>query len=339
MSVQLHGSSQEQTHGRVRPDHRSLRSQQATIEGSNAEVNGGVAGAQANLPAAVRPDGTPVADRRAGDDDRRAADSRRAAEADELRSDARRRPTPSARVARSPGSRSRSWSTTSTSTSTAAGRHGDAPSASRAIRRRCRSCRSSSPPRSASTRSAATMITVENIAFEAPVSEPVAQPSLWQRVSDQSSGAVRGVAVLADGRRWCCCCSCGRSSAALLAVPALEHRHARARWACRSSCRGPSRRSRARSRRSSTPMPNDGDRRQPVLTRRVVDAGQQGAGERGQAGPRLADRGKELDRGHGARAEGRRASTASARPPSSRCCSASTPRASCSSTSTRKRSR
>ncbi len=39
-------------------------------------------------------------------------------------------------------------------------------------------------------------LTVENIAFEAPVPEPVNGPSLWQRVSEQSGGAVRGVAVV-----------------------------------------------------------------------------------------------------------------------------------------------
>src|SRR5918993_667166 len=60
VTVQLHGSSQEQTTEAFDPA-TVLRSEQSTIEGANAEVQGGVAGAQGNLPAAVTPAGTPVA--------------------------------------------------------------------------------------------------------------------------------------------------------------------------------------------------------------------------------------------------------------------------------------
>ena len=60
VSVHLHGSSQEQTREEFDPS-TVLRSEQTTIEGSSAESSGGVAGAQANLPPPVRPDGTPAA--------------------------------------------------------------------------------------------------------------------------------------------------------------------------------------------------------------------------------------------------------------------------------------
>jgi flagellar M-ring protein FliF len=111
------------------------------------------------------------------------------------------------------------------------------------------------------------MVTVENIAFEAPVSEPAARPSLWQRVSDQSSGAVRGLAVLiivgmvlllfvrpVVGR--------------LLALPPLDRPHA--------TIGMPQQLPRTieeiegEIEAQLDAMPHDGDRRQPVLTRRVA---------------------------------------------------------------------
>ena len=95
---------------------------------------------------------------------------------------------------------------------------------------------------------------------------PVARPTIWQRVSDQGSGAVRGLAVLlmvamvlllfvrpVIGR--------------LLAVPALDQPHA--------TIGMPQQLPRTieeiegEIEAQLDAMPNEGDRRQPVLTRRV----------------------------------------------------------------------
>jgi flagellar M-ring protein FliF len=113
------------------------------------------------------------------------------------------------------------------------------------------------------------MVTVENIAFEAPVSEPVARPSLWQRVSDQSSGAVRGVAVLlmvamvlllfvrpVIGR--------------LLAVPAIERPHHHATVGMPQQLPRTIEEIEGEIEAQLDALPNEGDRRQPVLTRRVA---------------------------------------------------------------------
>ena len=263
VSVQLHGSSQEQTREEYDPN-TVVRSQQETIDGSTAEINGGVAGAQANLPAPVRPDGTPAAT---------AA------------------PMTTSSKGLTKTSRLTNYEVTKTTTHTIRPR-GEVAKVSVAVLVDDEHVTSTAQDGTVSTKrkprdpaamqklqkvvvaslgidtQRGDMVTVENIAFEAPVSEPVARPSLWQRVSDQSSGAVRGVAVLlmvgmvlllfvrpVIGR--------------LLAVPAIEHHH-HATVGMPQQLPRTIEEIEGEIEAQLDAMPNDGDRRQPVLTRRVA---------------------------------------------------------------------
>lgn len=192
VSVQLHGSSQEQTREEFDPE-TVLRSEQSSVEGSQANAVGGVAGAQANLPAPVRPDGTP------------------AAPPVEATTSQARGLTRSTKVA--------NYEVGKTVTHTIRPR-GEIARVSVAVLLDDEHVTSAAQDGTVSTkrkpREPAAMqklqklvvaslgidtergdqVSVENIPFEAPVAEPVTTPGLWQRVSEQGGGAVRGVAVL-----------------------------------------------------------------------------------------------------------------------------------------------
>jgi flagellar M-ring protein FliF len=262
VTVQLHGSSQEQTREEYDPS-TVLRSEQTTIEGSNAEGVGGVAGAQANLPAPVRPDGTPVPT------------------AASTATTAGRGLTKSSKVS--------NYEVTKTVTHTIRPR-GEVARVSVAVlvddEHVANTAQDGSVTTKRKPRDPAAMqklqklvaaslgidtergdqVTVENVAFETPVSEPVARPTLWQRVSDQSSGAVRGIAVLlmvamvlvlfvrpVIGR--------------LLAVPTgIEH----ATIGMPQQLPRTIEEIEGEIEAQLDAAPNEGDRRQPVLTRRVA---------------------------------------------------------------------
>ena len=191
VAVQLHGSSQEQTREEYDPA-TVLRSEQATIEGSSAQASGGLAGSQANLPAPVRPDGTPAA------------------------------PVPT--VVSSTGGLTKSskvsnYEVSKTVTHTIRPR-GEVAKVSVAVlvddEHVATTAQDGAVTTTRKPRDPAAMqklqklvsaslgidtargdqVTVENVAFEAPVADPVVPPTLWQRVGDSSTGAVRGVAVL-----------------------------------------------------------------------------------------------------------------------------------------------
>jgi flagellar M-ring protein FliF len=262
VSVQLHGSSQEQTKEEYDPA-TVLRSEQTTVEGSNAEAAGGVAGAQANLPAPVRPDGTPVA------------------------------PPASTSTTSSRGltksSKVSNYEVTKTVTHTIRPR-GEVARVSVGVlvddEHVANAAQDGSVTTKRKPRDPAAMqklqklvaaslgidtergdqVTVENVTFEVPVAEPVTRPTLWQRVSDKSSGAVRGVAVLAMvamvlllfvrpviGR--------------LLAVPsAVEH----ATIGMPQQLPRTIEEIEGEIEAQLDAAPHEGDRRQPVLTRRVA---------------------------------------------------------------------
>jgi flagellar M-ring protein FliF len=262
VSVHLHGSSQEQTREEFDPS-TVLRSEQTTIEGSTAEANGGIAGAQSNLPAPVKPDGTS-----AGPGPAPASVSSRGL-------------TKSSKLS--------NYEVTKTVTHSIRPR-GEVARVSVAVLVDDEHVSSSAQDGTVTTkrkpRDAAAMqklqklvaaslgidsqrgdqVTVENITFDTPVSEPIVRPSVWQRVGEQSGGAVRGVAVLlmvAMVLLMVVRPVLGR----LLTVPtAREH----------ASIGMPQQLPRTieeiegEIEAQLDAMPHDGDRRQPVLTRRAV---------------------------------------------------------------------
>lgn len=266
VSVQLHGSSQEQTKEEYDPA-TVLRSEQSTIEGSNADASGGIAGSQANLPAAVRPDGTAAA------------------------------PVPAATTSSrglTKSSKVSNYEVTKTVTHTIRPR-GEVAKVSVAVLVDDEHVASTAQDGSVSTkrkpRDPAAMqklqklvsaslgidtargdqVTVENVTFEAPVAEPVVPPTIWQRVGDKSSGAVRGVAVLLMVAM-VLLLFVRPLLGKLLALPAgIEH----------AAIKMPQQLPRTIEEIEGDieaqldAAPNDGDRRQPVLTRRVVNLANQ----------------------------------------------------------------
>ena len=263
VSVQLHGSSEEQTKEEYDPE-TAIRSTQESTDGSSAEVNSGVAGAQANLPAAVRPDGTPV-------------------------------PAPASATASAKGvsktSRLTNYEVSKTVTHSIRPRgevakvsvavlvddeHVSTTAADGAVTTK-RKARDAASMQKLQKLVAASLgidtqrgdqITVENIAFETPVPLPSTTPSMWERVSDQSSGAVRGVAVLLMVAM-VLLLFVRPVMSRLLAVPSLDPKHAAIGMPHQlprtiEEIEGEI--------EAQLDMePNGTDRRQPVLARRVVN--------------------------------------------------------------------
>jgi flagellar M-ring protein FliF len=192
VSARLHGTSEEQTREEYAPE-TVLRSEQVTLEGSSSSVAAGVAGARGNLPAAVQPDGTPV----------------EAAPAATV--------TPGAGLARS--STLSNFEVSKTVTHTIRPR-GELAQLSVAVIVDDEHVMSTGEDGTVTTRrksrDAAAMqkleklvaaslgidarrgdqVTVENIGFDAPVAEPVAATKWYARYAEQGGSAVRLVAVL-----------------------------------------------------------------------------------------------------------------------------------------------
>lgn len=191
VSVQLHGSSQEQTKEEYDPA-TVLRSEQTTSEGSNAEVAGGVAGAQANLPAPVRPDGTPVATPASATTASRGLTRSSKVSNYEVTKTVTHTIRPRGEVARVSVAvlvDDEHVANTAQDGSVATKRKPRDPAAMQKLQKLVAASLGIDTERG-------DLVTVENVTFEVPVAEPVSKPTIWQRVSDQSSGAVRGVAVL-----------------------------------------------------------------------------------------------------------------------------------------------
>ena len=194
VSARLHGESQEKTEEAYAPD-TVLRSEQVTLEGGATAVASGIAGTRGNLPSAVLPDGTAA-------------------------------PAPAPPPTVTPGagltktSKVSNYEVSKTVTHTIRPR-GELAQLSVAVivddehvtstardgvvttRRKAREAASMQKLQKLVAASLGIdprrgdQVTVENIAFEAPVADPVAAPRWWQRVSEQGGGAVRGLAVLA----------------------------------------------------------------------------------------------------------------------------------------------
>ncbi len=262
VSVHLHGSSQEQTREEFDPS-TVLRSEQTTIEGSSAENTGGVAGAQANLPPPVRPDGTPAGTA----------------------------PSPASITSRglTRSSKLSNYEVTKTVTHSIRPR-GEVARVSVAVlvddEHVANSAQDGTVTTKRKPRDPAAMqklqklvsaslgidtqrgdqVTVENITFDAPVPDSTVTPSVWQRVGEQGSGAVRVVAVLlmvamvlllvvrpVIGR--------------LLTLPASRDH---ATIGMPQQLPRTIEEIEGEIEAQLDAMPHDGDRRQPVLTRRVV---------------------------------------------------------------------
>lgn len=193
VSARLHGESEEQTEERWDPS-PVVRSRQMTAEGGNTTSAQGVAGARANLPPVVQPDGTPGPPL-----------------------------TPPATVSVTPG-----LTKTSEVTNYEVGkltRHSVRPrgelarlsvavivddehqisTAQDGVVTMKRTPREPAEMQKLQKLVAAAVgidtergdqITVENIAFDAPVAAPVEAPAWWQPVSDHGGGLARGLAVL-----------------------------------------------------------------------------------------------------------------------------------------------
>jgi flagellar M-ring protein FliF len=196
VTVQLHAASIEEEKEVYSPE-TVLRSEQVTTEGSNASAAQGVPGARGNLPPAVAPNGMPVND---GSGPAATTMTERGL-------------TRSSKVS--------NYEVSKTKTHTIQPR-GEIERISVGVIVDDEHVTTTAPDGTVTTkrkpRDAAAMqkfqklvatslgidpkrgdlVTVENMAFEAPVAEPVATPKWWQTVSEQSgtSGVVRGVAVI-----------------------------------------------------------------------------------------------------------------------------------------------
>ncbi|AMY10438.1 Flagellar M-ring protein [Luteitalea pratensis] len=262
VSVQLHGASQEQTTEQYDPE-TVLRSESTLTEGNTADSNGGIAGAQANLPAVVRPDGTPSPSTTGSTTTSRGLTKSTKLSNYEVSKTVTHTIRPRGEVAKVSVAvlvDDEHVTTTAQDGTVSTKRKPRDPGAMQKLQKLVAASLGIDTQRG-------DMVSVENIPFEAPVSEPIAKPSMWQRVSDQSSGAVRGLAVLlivamvlllvvrpVVGR--------------LLAVPALDRPHATIGMPQQLPRTIEEIEGEIEARLDA--MPNDGDRRQPVLTRRVA---------------------------------------------------------------------
>lgn len=193
VSARLHGESQEQTREEYAPE-TVLRSEQVTLEGGASAVAAGVAGVRGNLPPPMQPDGTPGP-----------------------------APAPPPTVQTGAGltrtSKLSNYEVTKTVTHTIRPR-GELAQVSVAVIVDDEHVTSTAQDGTVTTRrkprDAAAMqklqklvaaslgidprrgdlVTVENIAFEAPVAEPVTAPKWYARLGDQGGGAIRVVAVV-----------------------------------------------------------------------------------------------------------------------------------------------
>lgn len=193
VTVRLHGASEEQTVEAYDPN-TVLRSEQTTTEGSDAQaLAAGVAGARGNLPAAVQPDGQP-------------------------------QPTPAATTTSTTNGFTKSsklsnYEVSKTTTHTVRPR-GEIAQVSVAVILDDEHVVTTGADGTITTkrkpRDAAAMqklqklvagslgidpkrgdqVTVENMAFEAPVAEPIVAPKWWEKVGEQSGGALKVGAVL-----------------------------------------------------------------------------------------------------------------------------------------------
>jgi len=261
-SVQLHGASQEQTTEEYDPE-TVLRSESTTSEGSTADSNGGIAGAQANLPAPVRPDGTPAPSPASTTTTSRGLTKSTKLSNYEVSKTVTHTIRPRGEVAKVSVAvlvDDEHVATTAQDGTVSTKRKPRDPAAMQKLQKLVIASLGIDTQRG-------DMVSVENIAFEAPVSEPITRPSMWQRVSDQSSGAVRGLAVLlmvamvlllivrpVVGR--------------LLTVPALDHQP-QATIGMPQQLPRTIEEIEGEIEAQLDAMPSEGDRRQPVLTRRV----------------------------------------------------------------------
>ena len=191
VAVALHGSSQEQTKEEYDPA-TVLRSEQTTIEGNTAEAVGGVAGSQANLPAPVRPDGTPAAAPPTTTTSSRGLTKSSKVSNYEVTKTVTHTIRPRGEVARLSVAvlvDDEHVVTTGQDGAVTTKRKPRDPASMQKLQKLVAASLGIDTSRG-------DQITVENVSFESPVAEPVVPPSIWQRVGDKSSGAVRGVAVL-----------------------------------------------------------------------------------------------------------------------------------------------
>lgn len=194
VTVRLHGASEEQTVENFDPN-TVLRSEQTTSEGSDAQATAaGVAGARGNLPAAVQANGQPDP-----------------ATAPPTTNTSTNGFTKTSKVS--------NYEVSKTTTHTIRPR-GEIAQVSVAVILDDEHVASTAADGSTTTRRkprdgaamqklqklvAASLgidpkrgdqVTVENMAFEAPVAEPVVAPAWWQKVGEQSGTVVRPLAVL-----------------------------------------------------------------------------------------------------------------------------------------------
>jgi flagellar M-ring protein FliF len=262
VSVRLHATSEEQTKEDYNPE-PVIRSKQETYEGSQAAVAAGVAGARANLPPPVAPDGTPAATTPTP-----AVTTSGLARTSnltnyEISKTVTHTIRPRGEVARVSVAvlvDDEQVSTVGQDGTVTTKRKPRDPAAMQKLQKLVAASIGLDTQRG-------DLVTVENIAFEAPIPEPVITPTLWQRVSDQSSGAVRVVAILlmvamvlllvvrpVVGR--------------LLTVPGV-HEHATVHMPQQLPKTIEEIEGEIEAQLDATPI--EGDRRQPVLTRRVAN--------------------------------------------------------------------
>lgn len=191
VSVSLHGTSEEQTREEYDPA-TVLRSEQLTTEGNSSESAGGIAGSQSNLPAPVRPDGTPAAQAPALVSATRGITKSSKVSNYEVTKTVTHTIRPRGEVARVTVGvlvDDEHVTTSNADGSMTTKRKPRDPAAMQKLQKLVAASLGIDTTRG-------DQVTVENVTFEAPVADPVVAPSIWQRVSDKSSGAVRGVAVL-----------------------------------------------------------------------------------------------------------------------------------------------
>ncbi len=262
VSARLHPESQERTTEEYSPE-TVLRSEQVTLEGGAAATTSGIAGTRANMPAAVQPDGTPAPDT-----------------------------APLSPVTTGTGltksSKVSNYEVTKTVTHTIRPRgelaqvsvavivddeHVTSTEADGAVTTR-RKPRDGAAMEKLQKLVAASLgidtrrgdqVTVENIAFEAPVADPMPPPKWYSQIGEHGGGAVRGLAVVLIV-----------AMVLLLFVRPVVSRLLTVTTAEQAAMRMPQQLPKTieeiegeiEAQLDATPA--EGDRRQPVLTRRVT---------------------------------------------------------------------
>lgn len=194
VTVRLHGASEEQTVENFDPN-TVLRSEQTTSEGSDAQATAaGIAGARGNLPAAVQANGQPDPTTAPSTSNTTTKGFTKTSKVSnyEVSKTTTHTIRPRGEIAQVSVAvilDDEHVVTTAADGTTTTKRKARDGAAMQKLQKLVAASLGIDPKRG-------DLVTVENMAFEAPVAEPTAAPKWWQTVGEQSSDVVRPIAVL-----------------------------------------------------------------------------------------------------------------------------------------------